>query len=59
MDAVNPDDALKVFSFAESVVKLKKALDQHEGVTLTAAEVDGIIWGIRTLRGSDDAAATS
>lgn len=45
--------------FAEAVSKLKRAQDRRDGVTLTVAEVDGLIWGIKTLReGSEDAAAS-
>ena len=46
-------------AFAEGLGKLKACQERGVGAELTAEEVDGLIWAIRTLRGSDDAAATS
>lgn len=47
----------KVILFGQAVAKLKRARDRSSGVFLTAADVDGIIWGIQTLRGPQDADA--
>lgn len=49
----------KVILFGQAVAKLKKARDRNGGVFLTATDVDGIIWGIQTLRGPHDADAAS
>lgn len=38
-------------NFAAALGKLKAKHEMHEGANLTADEVDGIIWGIKQLRG--------
>ena len=41
----------KACAFAEALGKLKAKQELGEGAELTAAEVDGLIWAIRQLRG--------
>lgn len=45
----------KVIRFGHAVAKLKQAHDRNGGAFLTADDVDGLIWGIQTLRGPRDA----
>jgi hypothetical protein len=51
--------SVKVVRFAEAVGKLKRAKDRRGGTILTADEVDGLVWGLQTLRGPDDADAAA
>jgi len=45
----------KVEQFAAAVVKLKRGLDRKGGALLTPADVEGLVWGLQTLRGPQDA----
>lgn len=44
----------KAFGFASGLGKLKAKAEQGQGCELTADEVAGIIWAIRSLRGGRD-----
>lgn len=48
-----PGDAgmTQALRFAAGLGKLKAKHEQGQGADLTAEEVDGIIWGIKQLRG--------
>lgn len=48
------DIAVQASRFADALGKVKRAHDRNGGTILTADEVHGLIWGIRTLRGSDE-----
>ncbi len=45
----------KVALFGTAVGKLAQARSRRGGVFLTADDVDGLIWGLQTLRGTEDA----
>lgn len=51
---VSPETAAKTIAFAGALSKLKAKQDQGLPAELDAAEVDGIIWGIKQLRGHDN-----
>jgi hypothetical protein len=48
---MTPEQMARATEFAGALGKLKAKQDLGQGAELTAAEVDGIIWGIRQLRG--------
>lgn len=56
---MTPEQMQTVGEFAGALGKLKARHEQGQGAELTAAEVAGIIWGIKQLRGGarDDAAS--
>lgn len=47
---VSPEVTAKALEFAGALGKLKAKHEQKQGAVLTAAEVDGLIWGIKQLR---------
>lgn len=48
------DIAIQASHFAEALSKVKRAHERNGGTILTADEVHGLMWGIRTLRGSSE-----
>lgn len=48
---MTPEQMAKVTGFATGLAKLKAKQELGQGAELTADEVEGIIWGIRQLRG--------
>lgn len=54
------EQVMKAMNFAHAVSSLKQSLDRKEGAVLDAAEVDGLVWGLQTLRrGNENAAAAA
>lgn len=51
---MTPEQMATVGAFAEALGKLKAKQELGQGAELTAAEVEGIIWGIKQLRGGRD-----
>jgi hypothetical protein len=49
---MTPETAAKAFAFAAALGKLKAKQEQGLPAELDAEEVDGIIWGIKQLRGA-------
>jgi hypothetical protein len=47
---MNPEQMRRVREFAGALGKLKAKQEQGLSADLTAAEVDGLIWGIKNLR---------
>lgn len=54
---MEPEQVHKAMNFAAAVSALKQALDRNEGVSLTAEDVVGLVWGLQTLRGGNEDAA--
>lgn len=48
---MNPEQNALMVGFAEALGKLKAKQELGQGAELTAAEVAGIIWGVKQLRG--------
>lgn len=48
---MTPEQTATIGAFAGALGKFKAKQDLGQGATLTADEVNGIIWGIRQLRG--------
>lgn len=48
---MTPEEMRKVTGFATGLAKLKAKQELGQGAELTPEEVDGIIWGVRNLRG--------
>jgi hypothetical protein len=51
---MNDRDMRLVAGFASGLGLLKAKEELHEGATLSADEVAGIIWGIKNLRAAGD-----
>lgn len=52
-----PEQMVPAVNFAAALGKLKAKHEQNLPAELTADEVDGIIWGIKQLRGAVNDAA--
>jgi hypothetical protein len=49
---MSPEAMAMAMAFAGALGKLKAKQEQGQPAELDAAEVDGIIWGIKQLRGA-------
>lgn len=55
---MTPEQMAKIAAFASALGLLKAKHELGQGAELTAADVDGVIWGIRQLRGASSDAAS-